>query len=136
MREASARGEELRLSKDELAFYDALETNDSAVHVLGNDTLRSAGASRSAVRRGGMPESLNDPHSLPPYRRIETATLRRCRQQDLWPPASHAGDSGWFTDGLVDAHLREAVITLSEARKALEDLARAPGIRSGDTPGR
>ena len=24
---------------DELAFYDALETNDSAVQVLGNDTL-------------------------------------------------------------------------------------------------
>jgi len=31
MREASKRGEELGLSEDELAFYDALETNDSAV---------------------------------------------------------------------------------------------------------
>ena len=40
MREASARGEELGLSDDELAFYDALETNDSAVQVLGDDTLR------------------------------------------------------------------------------------------------
>jgi len=40
MREASARGEELGLSDDELAFYDALETNDSAVKVLGDDTLR------------------------------------------------------------------------------------------------
>ena len=26
--------------KDELAFYDALETNDSAVQVLGDETLR------------------------------------------------------------------------------------------------
>ncbi len=41
MREAQARGDELRLSEDELAFYDALETNDSAVKVLGDDTLRT-----------------------------------------------------------------------------------------------
>ena len=40
MREADARGERLDLSKDELAFYDALETNDSAVKVLGDETLR------------------------------------------------------------------------------------------------
>ena len=40
MREANARGEQLGLSKDELAFYNALETNDSAVQVLGDDTLR------------------------------------------------------------------------------------------------
>jgi type I restriction enzyme R subunit len=40
MREANARGESLGLSEDELAFYDALETNDSAVKVLGDETLR------------------------------------------------------------------------------------------------
>ncbi len=41
MREASARGERLGLSEEELAFYDALETNDSAVQVLGDETLRA-----------------------------------------------------------------------------------------------
>ena len=41
MREAAARGESLGLSEDELAFYDALEANDSAVQVLGDETLRS-----------------------------------------------------------------------------------------------
>ena len=41
MREANARGERLGLSEDELAFYDALETNDSAVQVLGDETLRT-----------------------------------------------------------------------------------------------
>jgi type I restriction enzyme R subunit len=41
MRAANARGEELSLSDDELAFYDALETNDSAVKVLGDETLRN-----------------------------------------------------------------------------------------------
>ena len=41
MREAAARGESLGLSEDELAFYDALEANDSAVQVLGDETLRA-----------------------------------------------------------------------------------------------
>ena len=39
MRAANARGEALKLSEDELAFYDALEVNDSAVKVLGEPTL-------------------------------------------------------------------------------------------------
>jgi type I restriction enzyme R subunit len=40
MRAAARRGEELGLTEEELAFYDALETSDSAVRVLGDDTLR------------------------------------------------------------------------------------------------
>ena len=38
---ADARGEALKLTEDEVAFYDALETNDSAVKVLGDETLRT-----------------------------------------------------------------------------------------------
>jgi type I restriction enzyme, R subunit len=41
MREESAKGEELGLSEDEVAFYDALEVNDSAVKVLGEPTLKT-----------------------------------------------------------------------------------------------
>lgn len=41
MREAHKRGEKLNLSEEELAFYDALETNDSAVKVLGDETLKA-----------------------------------------------------------------------------------------------
>jgi len=41
MRAAHQRGEDLGLSEEELAFYDALETNDSAVQVLGDETLRT-----------------------------------------------------------------------------------------------
>ncbi len=41
MRQAQDRGEELGLSDEELAFYDALETNDSAVKVLGDETLKA-----------------------------------------------------------------------------------------------
>ena len=38
---ADKRGEDMGLSEDELAFYDALETNDSAVAVLGDEQLRA-----------------------------------------------------------------------------------------------
>src|SRR3989338_3045564 len=40
MREAERRGNDLGLNEDELAFYDALEVNDSAVKVLGDETLK------------------------------------------------------------------------------------------------
>jgi len=40
MREAGRRGEDLGLTTEEVAFYDALEVNDSAVKVLGEPTLR------------------------------------------------------------------------------------------------
>jgi type I restriction enzyme R subunit len=52
IREANARGETLRLSEEELAFYDALETNDSAVKVLGDEILRTIARELvEAVRR-------------------------------------------------------------------------------------
>ncbi len=41
MREASRRGEDLGLNEDEVAFYDALEVNDSAVKLLGDEALRT-----------------------------------------------------------------------------------------------
>lgn len=41
MRRAHERGERLGLTEEEMAFYDALETNDSAVQVLGDETLRT-----------------------------------------------------------------------------------------------
>lgn len=40
MRAAHERGEQLGLAEDELAFYDALEVNDSAVALLGDDALK------------------------------------------------------------------------------------------------
>ncbi len=52
MREAQSRGKSLGLSEDELAFYDALETNDSAVKVLGEPTLKTIAQELvAAVRR-------------------------------------------------------------------------------------
>jgi type I restriction enzyme, R subunit len=54
MREADARGEQLGLSDDELAFYDALETNDSAVRVLGDETLRGIARELVATVRANV----------------------------------------------------------------------------------
>ena len=54
LREANARGETLGLSEDELAFYDALETNDSAVQVLGDETLRDIARELVVTVRGNV----------------------------------------------------------------------------------
>ena len=54
MREANARGDRLGLSDDELAFYDALGVNDSAVQVLGDDTLRDIGRELVEIVQGNV----------------------------------------------------------------------------------
>jgi len=54
MREAGRRGEELGLSEDEIAFYDALETNDSAVAVLGDETLKLIARELVTAVRGSV----------------------------------------------------------------------------------
>ena len=40
IRAARARGEESGLTEEEIAFYDALAENESAVQVMGDDKLR------------------------------------------------------------------------------------------------
>jgi type I restriction enzyme, R subunit len=40
IKEADKEGERLGLTRDEVAFYNALEVNDSAVHVLGDEQLK------------------------------------------------------------------------------------------------
>ncbi len=54
MRQAAQRGEALGLTDDEVAFYDALETNDSAVKVLGDDALRTIARELVATVRANV----------------------------------------------------------------------------------
>jgi type I restriction enzyme R subunit len=54
MRQASQRGEALGLTDDEVAFYDALETNDSAVKVLGDEALRTIARELVATVRANV----------------------------------------------------------------------------------
>jgi type I restriction enzyme, R subunit len=54
MREANARDEALGLTEDEVAFYDALEANDRAVKVLGDETLRAIARELVATVRANV----------------------------------------------------------------------------------
>ncbi len=54
MREANARGEALGLDEEEVAFYDALGANDSAVQVLGDETLRAIARELVATVRANV----------------------------------------------------------------------------------
>jgi type I restriction enzyme R subunit len=54
LRGAAQRGEALGLTDDEVAFYDALETNDSAVKVLGDDALRTIARELVATVRANV----------------------------------------------------------------------------------
>jgi type I restriction enzyme R subunit len=54
MRTAARRGQELGLTDEEVAFYDALETNDSAVKVLGDDALRTIARELVATVRANV----------------------------------------------------------------------------------
>ena len=52
MRTAHERGDKIGLTEDELAFYDSLGVNDSAVAILGDDILRAIARDLvEAVRR-------------------------------------------------------------------------------------
>ena len=50
VRDASRRGEDLGLTEEEAAFYDALETNDSAVKALGDQNLRFIAQKLKTIR--------------------------------------------------------------------------------------
>jgi len=54
MRRANERGEKLGLTEEELAFYDALETNGSAVNVPGDATLRTIARELTAAVRSNV----------------------------------------------------------------------------------
>jgi len=54
LRELDERGVALDLSEEELAFYDALGTNDSAVRVLGDETLRRIAQELVVAVRGNV----------------------------------------------------------------------------------
>jgi len=54
MRYAAQRGDALGLSGEEVAFYDALETNDSAVKIMGDDALRTIARELVATVRANV----------------------------------------------------------------------------------
>jgi type I restriction enzyme R subunit len=83
MRAAAARGEILGLTEDEMAFYDALETNDSAVQVLGDETLR--GIARELVET--VRKNVTIDWTLPENVRAQLRVLvKRILRKHGYPP--------------------------------------------------
>jgi type I restriction enzyme R subunit len=54
IRDDKNRGTQLNLSEEELAFYDALADNDSAVQVLGDETLRTMATELSKTIKNNL----------------------------------------------------------------------------------
>lgn len=75
---ANARAEQRGVSKDELAFYDALETNDRAVQVLADDTLRSVarGSVTTLRKNAGIDWTMRE-NVRAPLRVLVKRSLRR-----------------------------------------------------------
>ena len=116
IREADARGERLGLSDEELAFYDALETNDSAVKVLGR---RDPAGHRLRTGRDG-PQQRHDRLDHARERQSQTAQLRPPHPAPTRIPARQAGESHSDRTGAGRSPLR----CLGDRR--LEAKARCP----------
>ena len=83
MREANERGEALGLSEDELAFYDALETNDSAVQVLGDEALRAIARQLVETVRNNVTIDWTLRENVRAYLRV---LVRRILRRHGYPP--------------------------------------------------
>ena len=83
LREAEGRGERLGLRDDELAFYDALADNESAVEVLGDEKLRDIARELVEMVRGSA--SLDWAHREAVRAKLRTAVKRVLRKHG-YPP--------------------------------------------------
>ena len=83
MREANARGEALGLTEDEVAFYDALETNDSAVKVLGDEALRAIARELVATVRANVTIDWTVRENVRAHLRV---LVRRILRRHGYPP--------------------------------------------------
>lgn len=83
MRKAAERGEDLGLSQDEVAFYDALADHMTAIEVLGDETLRAIAHELTKVIKENMTIDWNRKESARAKMRI---TVRRLLREYGYPP--------------------------------------------------
>ena len=83
IRNAQNRGENLGLNEDEVAFYDALEVNDSAVIELGDDTLKAIASELVRSIRRNVTIDWTVKESVRAKLRV---TLRRLLKKYGYPP--------------------------------------------------
>ena len=98
MRAANARGEKLGLTEDELAFYDALETNDSAVKVLGEPTLKDdrsrAGRDRAQECDNRLDPARERPRAIARGGQADPSQIRLSARQARKSHANRTGAGG------------------------------------------
>jgi type I restriction enzyme R subunit len=87
MRAADARGEALCLTEDELAFYDALGVNDSAVAVLGDETLRDIARELVATVKANVTIDWTVRENVQAHLRV---LVKRCLRKHGYPPDKQA----------------------------------------------
>jgi type I restriction enzyme R subunit len=87
MRARDARGEQLGLSEDELAFYDALGVNDSAVAVLGDETLRDIARELVATVKANVTIDWTVRENVQAHLRV---LVKRCLRKHGYPPDKQA----------------------------------------------
>ena len=83
MRKAAERGDDLGLSQDEVAFYDALADHMTAKEVLGDDKLRAIAHELTKVIKENMTIDWNKKDSARAKMRI---TVRRLLKKYGYPP--------------------------------------------------
>ena len=83
MRDAANRGESLGLSDDELAFYDAIHENESAVLELGDEALKAIARELVVAVRESATIDWNLKETV---RAAIRARIRRLLSQYGYPP--------------------------------------------------
>jgi type I restriction enzyme, R subunit len=83
MRAAEAKGQNLKLTDDELAFYDALATNDSAVQVLGDVVLTTIARELTESIRKNVTIDWTEKETV--RAKLRTLVRRKLRQHG-YPP--------------------------------------------------
>lgn len=83
MKAAEQRGEQLNLSEEELAFYDALEVNDSAVKAMGDAALMTIARELTDAIRNNVTIDWTQKESVRAKLRV---TVRRILKRRGYPP--------------------------------------------------
>jgi type I restriction enzyme R subunit len=87
MRARDARGEQLGLTEDELAFYDALGVSDSAVAVLGDECLRDIARELVATVKANVKIDWTVREDVRAQLRVY---VKRCLRKHGYPPDKQA----------------------------------------------
>jgi type I site-specific restriction-modification system R (restriction) subunit len=88
MRAADRRGEQLGLTVEEVAFYDALEVNDSAVKILGDETLRAIAQELARAVRNNVTIDMDAARE----RARQDASDGQAHPTPLWRSAGQTGE--------------------------------------------